>query len=341
MTAAAVLAGDFGPAPLEQVFAYVSAVDLLEAAALNRYWSSLVVSDSVWSAQCQQLWSDKVYVPERFKIEAGATKLRRIQAYWESLKDSRRIAVTPEELCQFQWSSRMKGWAGPDWTCSDPWWQEEAADGSPRRRTWIRKFHPDGTTSGDRGAGSWRFVPDSCGRTGPEGCFIRMGRGGREFPTHFASRWARNWGWILQNCWGFSTSFPLPLRGSCPDLEDQGEICRSVSVETCSQEANLFNLGLPLPHSVDAIGGHTGEGLDMVEAFIGDQRLRLPRALLLMLLRRQQEDGVGSEGEHGDENEEGEEEDGDVEAGDEEEYLDVMEDVPDPSQHQTTQGEEH
>lgn len=127
---------------------------------------------------------------------------------------------------------RRYRWSGSSWTASDAWWNGEASS--------IRRFNFDGTSSSERGEGKWQFVPASCGRTGPEGSFIRLSRGGRSFPTHFAARW-KNWGWILQNCWGFSASFPLPRRGEEPELEDAGEICQRVTVDSCREEAMLFN----------------------------------------------------------------------------------------------------
>ena len=83
---------------------------------------------SVWAELCERLWRDKVYVPERFRHslrggEAPAGGLepdRALRAYRESLADARRTWITSEELCGFAWSSRVKGWAGEDWTHTDP-----------------------------------------------------------------------------------------------------------------------------------------------------------------------------------------------------------------------------
>ena len=55
-----------------------------------------------------------------------------------------------------------------------------------------------GSFESSRGEGQWRFVPDSCGRRGLLGSFVRLSLGGREFPTHFVGRWPRNWGWVMQ-----------------------------------------------------------------------------------------------------------------------------------------------
>mmetsp|Transcript_11550 Transcript_11550/g.17328 ORF Transcript_11550/g.17328 Transcript_11550/m.17328 type:complete len:239 (-) Transcript_11550:50-766(-) len=208
--------------------------------------------------------------------------MSRLAAYWGSLADSQRSAISVEELCSFEWSSRMKGWAGPAWTISDPWWQGSQAA--------TRRYYADGTTSGARGAGRWRFVPKAEGRTGPEGSFVRHSRSHRDFPTHFVSRW-NNWGWILQNCWGFSASFPLPLKGEDSALEDDGDLCQSVTVETCGMEASRFNLGLPLPYEDRSESGSSPEDSDeedgLVQVRINGSVRQLPRSLLWALLAAQ------------------------------------------------------
>lgn len=254
------------PTPLEHILSFTSPGDIVAALPVNRFWASVAASDAVWSPVCEHLWADKVYVPDRFQ---DVKAMCRLDAFWGSLADSKRTAITVEELCSFQWSNRMKGWAGPDWTSNDAWWRgtcdQQGATSSTRR------YKPDGTmVSAERGAGKWRFVPQSSGRHGPKGCFVRHARGGRDYPTHFTSRWSKNWGWILQNCWGFSTSFPLPRKGLEPELEDDGEICQSVTVDTCREEAMLFNMGLPLPYEAE---GDDEESFGGVRVGGANQRL--------------------------------------------------------------------
>ena len=147
----------------------------------------------------------------RFQIEVGATKLRRFNAYWESLKDSRRIDITLEELCGFQWSLRSKlgtgKWRSEMVALSDPWWQEDPTDGSPRRPTWITRFHPDGTISG---SGVFLGGPLSQGY----GWTALCGGSIRVCDTVSMFERSQNWGWILQNICGIATSWPHPPHGS-------------------------------------------------------------------------------------------------------------------------------
>jgi len=306
-----VMWGLGAPAPLEHVLGFTGAADTVAAVPCSRFWAAVAASDAVWAEKCQVLWHDKVHVPARFRApEPGG--MSRLAAYWGSLADARRAAITAEELCSLEWSIRMKGWAGPDWTSSDPWWQGRPA-------AW-RRYHPDGGLQSASGSGGhWRFVADSSGRTGPEGSFIRHSRGGRDYPTHFASRWPKNWGWILQNCWGFSASFPLPPRGAEPELEDAGPVCQSVTVETCRDEAMRFNMGLPLPYEVRAqdgtdtdgeaaAGDEDGEGL--VAVLVNGAEQRLPASLVAALISAYQRLNEEEDEEEDEEDEEDEEERG-------------------------------
>ena len=40
--------------------------------------------------------------------------------------------------------------------------------------------------------------------------------------------------------WGFSASFPLPARGADPDLEDDGALCRAVTVDVRTRFNNKY-----------------------------------------------------------------------------------------------------
>ncbi|CAE8676061.1 unnamed protein product [Polarella glacialis] len=283
-----VLADVFGM-PLEHVLSFVPVESVVAAISSSKFLEIVAGSDAVWGSKCHELWYDKAYVPQHFRETGGMSCLA---AYWGSLTDSRRCSITAEELCSFEWSARMKGWSGPDWTSGDAWWQGQPAS--------VRYFHTDGTTySPERGEGQWRFVPSACGQTGPEGSFLRLSRGGRDYPTHFVTRWAKSWGWILHNCWGFCTSFPLPRKGAVPELEDDGQICQEVTVETCRDEAMRFNMGLPLPFENAGTDGDEA----IVSITIDGREVRLPANVAAAIFRHQQLD-VDSADEEDSENEE-------------------------------------
>uniref|UniRef100_A0A7S1XVH4 F-box domain-containing protein n=1 Tax=Phaeomonas parva TaxID=124430 RepID=A0A7S1XVH4_9STRA len=203
---------------LHLIVAHLSAAELMEASLACRFWRQACTSDYQWQHRCAALWANKVFVPSVFRERS----MSRVQAYWGSIRDSKRSAIHEDELCSLVFYHRMKGWSGESWTTQDPWWSGQAPV--------QRRFHEDGTMTSDMGDGHWRVldVPEACNRRGDRGAFLRLSRGGVEFPTIFVSRDARNWGWILQNCWAFSTSFPLPPRGADAELEDGGAICQQV-----------------------------------------------------------------------------------------------------------------
>ena len=204
-----VVRGEGDVALLEHTLSFLDPADIaLSALRVSHFWHDAALSDAIWAEQCDRLWRDKVFVPAKFRREAPEP-LRRIEAYWRSLEDSRRTHLTEEELCALRWHSRMKGWAGSSWTEIDPWWQGQPAA--------VRSFAPDGTTDSEKGSGRWKFVPDSCGKSGPLGSFVRLSRGGRSFPTHFVSRYAPNWGWVLQNCCALARTRARLVHTMCND----------------------------------------------------------------------------------------------------------------------------
>uniref|UniRef100_A0A7R9UCB6 F-box domain-containing protein n=1 Tax=Pinguiococcus pyrenoidosus TaxID=172671 RepID=A0A7R9UCB6_9STRA len=233
---------------LHQILSFLSADEVVRVQLVSRFFRTAASCDFQWHWRCEQLWSSKVYVPAQFQDRA---KMRRCAAYWASLRDASRCAIREDELCSLVFHYRMKGWSGDSWTSQDPWWN----GGSPGQR----RFHRDGTMTSDMGDGRWRIldVPEACNRRGERGSFLRVSKGGVEFPTIVVSRHS-NWGWILQNCWSFSASFPLPPRGADLELEDSGPFCQEVTVGNCPVEAMLFNLGIALPGE-DRGGGRNQE----------------------------------------------------------------------------------
>merc|ERR1719210_3010953 len=133
---------------LEHLLTFVPPAEVLRQSAVSRAWAGASVSDAVWQVQCERLWADKVYVPARFLPEAPA-RMSRLDAFRGSVEDAARTAITAEELCEFEWSSRMKGGAG-DLTSGCPWWTGTG----PAQ---VRRYHADGTSGSQRGD-TWRFV---------------------------------------------------------------------------------------------------------------------------------------------------------------------------------------
>ena len=225
------------PLLLELIACFLSAKDVVNAIATCSMWAGILVSDEVWADKCSLLWSDKLYVPGRFLDRAAMT---RVQAFFYSKADGERCVITAEELCAFEWSVRMKACAGGSWIELDPWWQGEASIPP-------RFYQPDGNyVDESKGNGTWRF-PRAAQGIGSS--LVRHSREHIVFPTFHISRY--RWAFVMQNCWALCLShLPLPARGECFELEDDGEVCARVTVAGSRHEVVPFNIGLPLP-SID------------------------------------------------------------------------------------------
>lgn len=87
-------------------------------------------------------------------------------------------------------------------------------------------------------------------------------------------------------------------------MEDDGDICQSVSVENCADEAYRFNMGLPLPFDEPDRAGNAwplhGDLRGRVAVVrINGAEMQLPMALVMQLLRdrdaESDDDGDGDE----------------------------------------------
>ena len=251
---------------LFQVFRFLEPDDLARAMCVASVWNTTGRSEGLWKHRCEALLADKVYVPDKCNelLQEG----KAFEAYRFGVVDAKREHMSVSELTSFTWYRRMKRTAGEHWTDNDPYWQGATPHQS--------HYHEDGTTTLTMTPGyehpmlspdqdeppilNWRWVGGSCGRTGPQGSFIRQSMNGRDFPTMVVQRHKQNWGWIMNNCWAVATSFPPPPPGADPELEDEN---LPVNVTTQRDEAMCFNLGLP---SLPEYG--QGEYSNMVELLL-------------------------------------------------------------------------
>ena len=195
---------------------------VLTSSGVCKVWQTVGLADASWRRRCECLWEGKLHVD----IWRDDTTLPRYLAYFLSLRDSRRTCLSAQELCSFAWSARVKFVSGMAHTC--PWWRgQRAGHRSYELRTSgaaVRVGQRSGSyVSSERGIGSWEITSGL--QEAPT--IIQTGRSGAVYPPHRASRWPKNWGWLLQNEFGFSASFPLPPRGEEPELEDGGKYCDS------------------------------------------------------------------------------------------------------------------
>lgn len=225
---------------MANVITFLSPGELVKCTLVSSLWNEVANSSYVWDIMCDRLWFDKVYVPAEFKQakKDGASK----SAYWNSIKDAKRLNIRPEELSEFVWNFRFKESAGEHWLAHDPWWR----DNRPARVQFLadgRTVSLDGwpssvedSSSGKTMERKWRFIQTAAGRRGPLGSFLQI----NNFPPLIVSRY-KNWGFLLQSCWVFYTSFPMPPQGACLELEDAA---LDITTETMKQEAMRYNIGV-------------------------------------------------------------------------------------------------
>lgn len=121
----------------------------------------------------------------------------------------------------------------------------------------------------------WRFVQSIYGMQQytslPRGSLIRASVNGLDVPTYVVSRSPTgNWGFVLDSCWAQYTSFKMPARGECPELERE-----VLTVDQQWEEAMRFNMGIPNHHAemTDVDGASLLRIVPEFEPFEEDQPL--------------------------------------------------------------------
>lgn len=219
-----------------KVLSYLDVVSLLQSRCLSRNFRALASRGSAgWENHCTKLWANKVHIAASAREQTDF-----MTAYRLSIEDARhRNFISLEELLFDPatrtgtiWSFRFKESAGADWTSWDPWYNDRPcrkmvllADGS------IKEYVPDSDGGGTylesppfserMGdllapplAMSWRFITQPLDMPErPRGSYIRISVAGRDVPTYCVRRSpTKNWGFIMESCWGVYASFELPKR---------------------------------------------------------------------------------------------------------------------------------
>ena len=244
------------------ITSYLDIVSLLQVRQLNRSFRTLASQGSAgWDNLCQVLWRDKIHVPPQALQHPDS-----MAAYRMSILDARnRDFVTRKELlfdpitgAGTIWSFRFKECAGPDWTNLDPWFSFQPCrkmvfleDGAVKEYCGQKnhlenpQFSPVPATllSDPPMPMTWRFSTrplDLPAR--PTGSYVRFAVGGRDVPTYCVRRSpTKNWGFIMESCWGVYASFELPERPRRPIRQLRRQ--RRVQVRRAQDNAgNWFNI---------------------------------------------------------------------------------------------------
>ncbi|CAM9284730.1 unnamed protein product, partial [Pylaiella littoralis] len=99
---------------------FLDAPDIARCGAANRFMYKAAGDEGVWRAARDRLWERKVFVPQSSRAMSSAKA-----GYIDSLRDSLRTWLEPEELTSFCWWFRFKQQAGEAWTAQDPWYRNE------------------------------------------------------------------------------------------------------------------------------------------------------------------------------------------------------------------------
>jgi hypothetical protein len=137
----------------------------------------------VWNDLCLRLWSDKVYVPDKYRMLLAHGKAR--EALKGSVLDSKRTRITWDEFLVQPFYFRFKQSAGSYFTDIDPFWQ--------RNEALCMKFSQDGPVIGIPDV-KWKLNYSGCGGFGS---FINVISGDTCLVTYMVTR-HRNWGFIIQ-----------------------------------------------------------------------------------------------------------------------------------------------
>lgn len=259
------------------VTTFLSVADLQAFSKVSRRFRGLASSNEAgWESHCRQLWRKKYHISTEVKENPS-----RIEAYLQSIEESRRQHVTREELIYDPetkkgtiWSFRFKESAGMDWTALDPWYSGRPClrfafledgnvvsyhDGQLRNPSFgfqnemigNEDFDEQIADNFDSIAVRWRLVhrpmdlPER-----PNGSYIRLTVADREVPTYVVHRSpTNNWGFVMESCWGVYASFPLPARqpseegGALTENETLNDDQLQQTSEAQWREAFLYNIG--------------------------------------------------------------------------------------------------
>lgn len=250
-----------------KVTSFLDVKSLLRMGCCNQHFYNLIKrNEAGWEGLCEQLWASKIHAPN-FVIEKNKKGINFKQAYVESIKDAKlRQYLTMEELCYDPdaetgtiWSFRFKEAAGADWTSFDPWYNHLPCrklvflkDGTIQQYTPPMQEEREATDQQQRipvgGSLSdpniemkFRFIAKPIDFPEKEiGSYLRISVAGREVPTYIVRRSpTKNWGFVMESCWGLFASFELPPRFIPTNDDNDDNINNSSNSNNNHQQQNV------------------------------------------------------------------------------------------------------
>ena len=151
-----------------------------------KLWNKLCQQENIWKTLCDNLWTSKVYIPEKFRALLLAGYAR--EAFKSSLLDSRRTSISMDEFSSCTFHFRFKLSAGRYWTGRDPFWNGE--------NPICLRFGAGGHIHGYPEI-KWFFIDKDGSARDQGGSFIRVATKDLGFPTYMVCR-HNNWGFVIQ-----------------------------------------------------------------------------------------------------------------------------------------------
>ena len=106
------------------VFDFAAAEAVLRCAAVCRTWRPVALADRAWEPRYATLVEGKQFVTELEREDQLSAKTgfgsTTCCAFFGTIRDSSRTAITLEELCSLEFCFRFKSGAGESWTRMDP-----------------------------------------------------------------------------------------------------------------------------------------------------------------------------------------------------------------------------
>lgn len=238
---------------LSYVFELLPVADLLSSCLVCREWNQL--SWPQWRSLQSKLLIGKVH----FHFQSNDQPSWK-RAYGQSLAHGSRKFILLSEMLDGEWWFRFKESAGDEWVSQCRWHNGFSASQLEFKENGV--LHRKGKDLASEYAISWKLVwtlnrrdrratlssylrrfknkvdgSDVEALAQSSGNAIRLHINGCPAPLCCVRRSPTgNWGFVLESCWTFYTSFEMPLRGQSEELEVE-----LIDVDVQQREVNQYN----------------------------------------------------------------------------------------------------
>mmetsp|Transcript_41476 Transcript_41476/g.117458 ORF Transcript_41476/g.117458 Transcript_41476/m.117458 type:complete len:250 (+) Transcript_41476:75-824(+) len=199
------------------VFKHLDIKDLGRVAPASPFFRPRADADVVWGPLWRQRVAGKLVVRSADPFYKGVDLQK--EAVRCALRDSTRSWLTDVELMNLSWFFRFRPAAGQHWLSQDPYLRNQ----TPARAKFLPcgRMEFEGIEGLETARTEWSWATRGAKRRGPRGSFLRVSLDGAPVPSYVVTRHP-NWGFVMQNCWGIFTSFPMEQKAADPHLEEGG-----------------------------------------------------------------------------------------------------------------------